>query len=58
MEKYYSTLSTIAHDCQHPLLFQTKIQTIIKATSLFYGLAEKFLTDKGEEFANKNFTVM
>ena len=32
--------------------------TIIKATSLFYGLAEKFLTDKGEEFANKNFTVM
>ena len=22
----YSTLSTIVHDCQHPVLFQTKIE--------------------------------
>ena len=33
-------------------------ETIIKATSLFYCLAEKFLTGKGEEFTNNNFTQL
>ena len=60
MEKYYSTLLTFVHDCQHPLLFQTKnpdtiIKAIFKIWILVYGSAEEFLTDNRKEFANNNF---